>query len=305
MKTVAVLTPTYNRSYILGKLYQSLLRQTSSDFKWYIVDDGSNDDTELLYKSFVQEKFDIEYIKKENGGKHTALNVGVEKIEEELTIIVDSDDYLTEDAIETIVTDWNKFKKEDNICGISYYKIFEDGSVIGQEYPFEDIRIDTYINVRVNKKNLGDKAEVYLTKILKEHRFPEFRNERFLSEAIVWNAISRDNLKLAYIGKGICVCEYLEDGLSHMGRKMQLENPLGTLEHARSHLFKGVKLGVRMKYMLLYAATRCFSSLSVADAMKKLIEPKEKMRIEKIVMFLAMLLPGVLLAKYWKRKYSI
>ena len=110
MKTVAILTPTYNRAHTLDKLYESLLIQTSFDFKWYLVDDGSSDTTEEKVKEFVNDKFEMLYIKKENGGKHTALNVGVSQIEEELTFIVDSDDYITSDAVETIVSDWEKYR---------------------------------------------------------------------------------------------------------------------------------------------------------------------------------------------------
>ena len=68
-KTVAVLTPTYNRSHTLRALFESLENQNCFDFKWYIVDDGSTDDTQNLVKEFVTEKFEINYIYKENGGK--------------------------------------------------------------------------------------------------------------------------------------------------------------------------------------------------------------------------------------------
>ena len=43
---VTVFTPTYNRAYILEKLYESLINQTSFAFEWMIVDDGSTDNTE-------------------------------------------------------------------------------------------------------------------------------------------------------------------------------------------------------------------------------------------------------------------
>ena len=47
--------------------------------------------------------FPIRYFFKANGGKHTALNYAVKKIESELTFIVDSDDTLTTDAVETVL----------------------------------------------------------------------------------------------------------------------------------------------------------------------------------------------------------
>ena len=97
---ITVFTPTYNRAYTLERLYKSLLNQTSYDFEWLIVDDGSTDNTSELIKSFQNNQlFDVRYYKQGNGGKHVAINKGVELAEGELFFIVDSDDYLTDDAI--------------------------------------------------------------------------------------------------------------------------------------------------------------------------------------------------------------
>lgn len=54
--TLTILTPTYNRAYILPQLYESLLKQTEPDFIWMIVDDGSTDETENLIKGYILEK---------------------------------------------------------------------------------------------------------------------------------------------------------------------------------------------------------------------------------------------------------
>ena len=299
-KQVSILTPTYNRAHTLHSLYTSLLNQTSYDFKWYVVDDGSADDTSNLVKTFDTKNFEIVYTQKLNGGKHTALNIGVSLIEEELTIIVDSDDYLTPNAVETIVADWKKYKGVEKIGGLCYHRMFDNGLRVGPGFPENAAKtalLDTYINVRINGNIGGDKAEVFLTEILKSHPFPVFEGERFLSEAVVWNAISRDGYKLAFIDKGIYVCEYLEGGLTKLGRKYRLQNPLGTMEHAKSFLCKEVKPKLRVKYMLLYTATRPFSSLSVKQAHKQLVRYRG--------LHLIMLVPGWLLAAYWKRKYML
>ena len=101
---LTILTPTYNRAYELQKLYDSLKKQSVRDFIWMIVDDGSTDSTEdtvsEIQKSVV---FPVFYIKKQNGGKHTALNTGIRQIKTELVFIVDSDDWLAEDAVETVL----------------------------------------------------------------------------------------------------------------------------------------------------------------------------------------------------------
>lgn len=47
---ITVFTPTYNRAYILENLYRSLQRQTFVDFEWLVVDDGSSDGTEALFR---------------------------------------------------------------------------------------------------------------------------------------------------------------------------------------------------------------------------------------------------------------
>lgn len=76
MKTLTIFTPTYNRGYILGNAYESLKKQTNKDFIWLIVDDGSTDNTEDIVEKWIEENtIEIRYIKKENGGKHTAYNV--------------------------------------------------------------------------------------------------------------------------------------------------------------------------------------------------------------------------------------
>lgn len=103
MADLTVLTPAYNRRKGLQKLFESLLAQTNKNFEWLIVDDGSTDDTSLFVQQWVScKEFSIRYYKKENGGKHTALNYSLDKISTPLVFIVDSDDYLTSDAVDVI-----------------------------------------------------------------------------------------------------------------------------------------------------------------------------------------------------------
>lgn len=90
---VTILTPTYNRAYTLPRLYNSLLNQSDMRFVWVIVDDGSTDNTKALVESFKTDNFPIMYLYKENGGKHTAVNLGVKYIDTKYTFIVDSDDF--------------------------------------------------------------------------------------------------------------------------------------------------------------------------------------------------------------------
>ena len=107
----------------MEKLYESLKRQSCKDFEWLVVDDGSTDGTDNLIGQ-LQEKseFPVRYIYKSNGGKHTALNVGIQTICSELTFIVDSDDIVTDDAIESILKIHKKYREQNNICGYAFLR---------------------------------------------------------------------------------------------------------------------------------------------------------------------------------------
>ena len=93
MKTLTVFTPTFNRAYTLHKCYESLRRQTSKDFVWLIIDDGSSDNTKELVESWINEKeVDIRYHYQNNKGMHGAHNTAYELIDTQINTCIDSDD---------------------------------------------------------------------------------------------------------------------------------------------------------------------------------------------------------------------
>lgn len=73
-----IFIPTYNRADTLPRLYESIKNQEFKDFCWLIIDDGSQDNTEAIVDGFIKEGvLNITYVKKENGGKHTAQRIGL------------------------------------------------------------------------------------------------------------------------------------------------------------------------------------------------------------------------------------
>lgn len=225
---ITIFTPTYNRGYIIKKLYESLCNQTSNDFEWLVVDDGSTDNTKELIEKFISEnKINIRYIYKENGGKHTAINLGIKNANGELFFIVDSDDYLTPDAIEWIINNSRDIIYNDKFAGLSGLRVYPDGTKIGGGKDFGTIDADA-LTIRNKYKVRGDLAEIYKTDILKQYPFPEIPEERFCSEGLIWARIAQIYI-LRYIYKGIYVCEYLTDGLSYNKHKLRLNSPQYTM----------------------------------------------------------------------------
>ena len=291
---ITILTPAYNRAGLLKRLYESLKSQTNSDFEWLIVDDASTDDTQQVIKEFCAEKqVAIRYLKREiGGGKHRALNMGIAAINTALTFIVDSDDYLPDDAVETILLYHNKYKETDNLCGYSFLRFFEDGSV-NTAYFKKDEEISSYCNIRINGNIGGDKAEVFYTDILKQFPFPEFEGEKYLPEDLIWMKMSGP-YQMVHINKCIYIGEYLDGGLTKTGRAMKIHSPRGMM--ARSEVYlndDAVCLKVKIKMMILYIIYGKFAGISP----KKLYN-----NTNQKILFLLLHLPSSLLYQKWKQE---
>lgn len=223
---ITVFTPTYNRGYTLENLFNSLLVQTNKNFEWLIVDDGSTDNTEDLVNRFKDvSSFKIRYIKKKNGGKHTAINCGVNLAEGFLFFIVDSDDQLTKDAIEKLYKWEQSLEKKKDFAGISGNKGDVLGNLLGST--FKGNYIDATNIERRENNILGDKAEAYYTSVLKKFPFPEIEGENFMTEAIVWDKIAASGLEIRWFNDIIYIVEQREDGLIAQGNSRYANNPKG------------------------------------------------------------------------------
>ncbi|MPQ42304.1 glycosyltransferase family 2 protein [Clostridium tarantellae] len=225
---VTVFTPTYNRGYIIEKLYKSLKNQSDKRFEWIVIDDGSEDCTKDLFEKWIKEKneFTINYQNIINGGKHRAINKGVELAKGKLFFIVDSDDYLTNDAISNLI----KVEKtlngtNEKFAGIAALRGFNEKKIIGTT--FKGYTIDATSLEREKYNINGDKAEAFYTHILKKYKFPEFNGEKFLTENVVWNEIAFDGYKLRWFNEIIYICNYLEDGLTSNVKNLFINNPKG------------------------------------------------------------------------------
>ncbi|WP_028896074.1 glycosyltransferase family A protein [Prevotella sp. HUN102] len=229
---ITIFTPTYNRAHLLLRLYKSLLSQTilkdeqkgNNSFEWLVVDDGSRDNTEEVIRSFIAEKkIDIRYIKQKNGGKHQATNTGASEAKGELFLILDSDDYLTDDAVEWLSNEWERIRDDCHFVAIAGLKVFPNGEKIGGGSDFGQIDSDS-INIRTKYNVQGDMAEVWRTTELRAHPFPTVEGEKFCSEGLVWRRISNQKL-IRYIYKPIYVAEYLPDGLSASVVRIRVNSP--------------------------------------------------------------------------------
>lgn len=289
---ITVLTPTFNRKKQLVKLFESLQQQTNKSFKWLIIDDGSTDNTEKVVKKFVETAaFDVKYTKKENGGKHTALNLGFRMIDTYFTFIVDSDDVLTVNAIDKIYA-YSDVVKRKNLSGIAFLRGYSEKECIGKPFP-QNEAIDNDINIRLRKNITGDKAEVWRTDILCKYEFPVFENERFQGENYIWWQVAR-KYNMLYVNKIIYITEYLDGGLTKSGRAMRLRNPLGGMENSKMAFYPEFPLKIRVKCALLYDVYGYQARLSLI----KIVRTSRNAWLTGLC-----LIPAKLLQLYWKHRY--
>src|SRR5262249_48855085 len=130
-----VFTPVFNRRHTLGRVWDSLRAQTSRDFEWVVVDDGSTDGVLELLREYEREaEFPMTVFRQPNGGKHAAWNRGVALARGELFLPADSDDRFVPETLERLALLWRSIPEADR-PGFSGVNVLcrdpETGAVVG------------------------------------------------------------------------------------------------------------------------------------------------------------------------------
>ncbi|WP_226645677.1 glycosyltransferase family 2 protein [Mesobacillus subterraneus] len=225
MKKLTVFTPTFNRAYCLGDCYESLKKQTNKDFIWLIIDDGSTDNTKDLVNKWQSESLvDIQYIWQENQGMHGAHNTAYELIKTELNVCIDSDDYMPDDAVEKILSMWEK-EGSENVSGLIGLDSYTNGAVIGSQLP-ANLKTSTLFDLYYKHGVDGDKKLVYRTELSKKFPYPVFENEKYVGLAYKYYKLDQE-YEMLLMNEVLCCVEYLPDGSSLNMLKQYRKNPKG------------------------------------------------------------------------------
>lgn len=234
-KTMTIFTPTYNRGYIIGELYQSLLAQTSQDFCWLVVDDGSTDDTASVISGFIEEgRLEITYLHQENGGKQRAHNTGVAACATELFFCVDSDDTLVSSAVQDVLELWGRCREDSSLAGVIAMRGRSVKEPMGTWFP-KGLTRTTMWDLYYKWHHRGDTAPIYRTELLRAFPYVVEPSEKFIGETYVYHQIDQ-HYELAVLDKIIWICEYLPDGYTSHVRQVTRENPRGYMRLKRLFL---------------------------------------------------------------------
>lgn len=290
---LTIITPTYNRKDLLRRLAESLNQQTKKNFQWLIIDDGSTDGTGDTIADLACEGFKMEYFRKENGGKHTALNYAHEHIEGEYVCIVDSDDTMIPEAVEIIEEAIQTYGNDPRIGCLSFLKGEKEGEPLA-DFPAE-VTVANHIDFRVNCNRAGDCFEIVRTDLFKKYPFPVFEGERFMSEGFLWVSLALE-CDTVYLKKQIYMCTYLDGGLTKSGRAMRLRCPLGGMANSNNYLRAKLNFKNTVHEALLYIVYGKFAGFT-----RKSIVRKSNRKAATVLLYPC----GWALFKVWKHRYAL
>lgn len=251
---ITIFTPTYNRAYILPQLFESLLNQSNKDFEWLIVDDGSTDNTnELVNKFILKADFKISYLYQNNQGKHIAINTALDNITTKYFVTVDSDDVLLFNGIDLVLRNLCHINEKEKIICLAFPHKQKSGFnlQINKEMSF-CVFVSTPYEMLSKYGIFGEFSLVFVHQIHLKYKYPQFKNENFIKESLVYNRIFQ-LYKLVYFNFSIVESEYLKDGLTNNFRNLLYNNPRGAaLSHLEKANTSSYKLVDRLKEMESY-----------------------------------------------------
>lgn len=210
---VTVYTCVYNGARTLDRVFKSMKNLNYPNIEHVIVNDGSTDNTDKLVNAYIAEvSFPVKYHKKENGGKHTALNIAWDIAEGEFLVQLDADDELLPHAVTYLVEKYYSIPE----CIRSEYWcvhgrcITQHGDFVGDKYP-EDINNQHWSKSLVEaEKCSGEKIGLQVREYLKDYRFPEIVGLSYISEGMLWKQINsrygtwytNEVVRIYYVGEG-------------------------------------------------------------------------------------------------------
>lgn len=140
---VSIIIPAYNIAPYLENCLESVLAQSLKNIEVIVVDDGSNDNTADIIKSYSNKDERIKSIQKTNGGVTSARLAGIQVAEGEYIGFVDGDDTIESNMFERLLNNAKQYHADISHCGyqmvfpnrVDYYyntgQLIQQNNIIG------------------------------------------------------------------------------------------------------------------------------------------------------------------------------
>ena len=144
-KILSIIIPTYNSKKNIEECMDSICKQINKKVEIIIVDDGSTDGTQTIIDKYINEN--IKLINEKHVCKSHARNKGIEISSGDYIAFIDSDDFVSDDYIDTIF----------NIIKCNKYDFITFGAIVKREYPGRFWAEDKLIIKNKHIKNFNPK----------------------------------------------------------------------------------------------------------------------------------------------------
>lgn len=156
--TVSIVAPVYGVEKYISRFAESVLNQTYPHIQFVFVNDGTKDSSIRILNDLIDSRFShlrsrITIVNKQNAGLPAARKTGMEHVTGDYVWHVDSDDWVSEDAVERIVS-----RIQETDCDILYFdfvKEYADRSKLKSESDYAAADRNLYIRNMYNHKAYG------------------------------------------------------------------------------------------------------------------------------------------------------
>lgn len=171
---VSVIIPAYNAEEYISRAIDSVLHQTHKNIEVIVVNDGSQDNTERIVKSYGNNK--IRYYYQENQGVALARNYGIEKSKGNYIGFLDADDYVLPNMYATLINDIQKNDSDIAMCNI-FLENDQNTRVKILRLNNNTLDLSKPENLTKAFKYIGNSSwnKLYKKAVIKDIRFPRYK----------------------------------------------------------------------------------------------------------------------------------
>ena len=200
----SVITPVFNRSDCIGRCIESVIRNLNENIniEHIIVDDGSSDDTVKIIREYLNKYCHIKFIQfSSNKGTNAARNAAISIAAGEFCVILDSDDYFVDDALEKINSAIQNKEKYGHYLFVPNDRIdYLNQNLLLKGRDFRVLHFVDFLNNCIS----GDFIHVIKTATLKKYPFDE---ELRIYEGVFFLKFYKDAQKIFFVNEIVTIRE--------------------------------------------------------------------------------------------------
>jgi len=202
MSKITIITPIYNHSEFIQKLYVKMINQTLEDWEWIVIDDGSTDNIWEILNKWPKDNR-ITKIKRDHSGCCNTINYGLELAKYPYLSVIGADDYPMLNFMQKF---YDKITSKDFDVVVSNY--------IGYKHEFREVDLEKQKKGKRYQWESFSPSYLLKTEVIKKLKFdPELEN---FSDLKLWIIFLTKGYKIGYIRE--CLFTNVRTGNSLTGR---------------------------------------------------------------------------------------